>query len=229
MCGSGRRSTTTRSRPKCSRSSTGSTASRAPSSASCGAATGSTLRTSAATTRASSKSTTTLRALRGRSFMLVERMCSVRRACAACICRALDARRVPCACRAPRGRLLRWSWTESLLLDEIVDIHYSPGSTAFTIQYFQPGVGHGAAKLSLSLLCSTVEVAAMWVSGLRGLQRAEAVQHNLDVHQRARLKAAFRTVTKEPRLRVDQQVASPTMREPPTHSNDTVPLFTEPV
>ena len=102
---------------------------------------------------------------------------------------------------------LRWSWTESLLLDEIVSIDYSAGSTSFTIQYFQQDLTHGAAKISLSLVCRTIEDAARWVRALSGLQRVEAVQHNLDVSQRARLKRAFRTATKEPRLRAAQQIA----------------------
>ena len=120
---------------------------------------------------------------------------------------------------------LRWSWTESLLLDEILSIDYSAGSTSFTIQYFQQDLTHGAAKISLSLVCRTIEDAARWVRALSGLQRVEAVQHNLDVSKRARLKRAFRTATKEPRLRLAQQIAffsctRPSEPDPPLTFDD---------
>lgn len=100
---------------------------------------------------------------------------------------------------------LRWSWTDSLLLDEIANIEYAPGSTSFTIQYFQDPTTYGA-KLSLSLVCRSIDEAARWVHALSGLQRVECVQHNLDMHQRARLKTAFRLVTKESKLRIAQQI-----------------------
>lgn len=44
------------------------------------------------------------------------------------------------------------------------------------------------------------------MSALSGLQRVEAMQHNLDVTQQARLKRAFRMVSKEPRLRIAEQI-----------------------
>lgn len=106
---------------------------------------------------------------------------------------------------------LRWSWTEQLMLDEIVDVSHL--GTSITVGYWSGSTAAASAdaamqhKQTLTLLCRTPHDAARWAAALRGLQRLDEVGYMLDSRQRARLKRAFREVTSSPTMPLQQQLA----------------------
>ena len=90
---------------------------------------------------------------------------------------------------------LRWSWTDYLLVDEIIDVQYKQSQPlTFTIVYAHSAMSL-QADLTLTLACKKQKHAMHWVSALQLLCHAYAHASGLPSSELTLLKAAFKTIS----------------------------------
>ena len=93
---------------------------------------------------------------------------------------------------------LRWSWNESLMLDEIEEVTNAAGTTSVGIAYRSAAVNINVQQSHhVTLVCRSAPDAARWAVALRGLRKLDEVSYDFDERQRARLKKAFRAAVRD--------------------------------
>ena len=89
--------------------------------------------------------------------------------------------------------LIRWSWRDYLLIDEIVDVRSSTDKPLHITITYSPF--SSSANRTLSIVCKTLRHAEQWVRSLRLLRRSYAQFWGLPAHEMTRLKSAFKVAS----------------------------------